>query len=336
MVIKASASVEVRTLVAALGSADEVAREGAVARLAVIGARAMDRLMAAFDEATDRRTRLAVLRTFEAIGDYRAGPPARRALIDGGDLAVAATAVLRRLLTSSREASAAEALDALVATALDTSNDRRVRLAAVEALEDTAGDVGKRLAQTFRQDQGGARHKPSVPPDADEARLEAIWQDAVEGRLWDDPQVLRNALAAHASSAPLNTLRKMIEAVRLREEADPVSDRDAWRSLRGALHQALALRGSRVALYDLRESLGEGETPARLVAPSFLAALHLIGDESCLEPLAALWERASGDERRRHHLESAFQAIVRRERIGPGHKVLKRLKARGSGLLADS
>jgi len=335
MVIKASTSVEVRSLIAALAGDDEVAREAAVARLAVIGARAVDKLITAFDQATDRSTRLAIIRTLEAIADDRGGAIARRALIEGGDLAVAATALLKTLLASSHEESASAALDTLVATALDASNERRVRLAALEALEESAGEVGQRVARTVREDKSGKAGKPTAPPDVDAARLEAIWQDAVEGRLPDDLRLFRNALAAHASTAPLNTLRKLIESVRLREKEAAPRAREAWSALRGALHQALALRGSRVALYDLRESLAERGTLPASIVPSFVGALQLVGDESCLEPLAAMWERAAGDPHRQHQLESAFRAIVRRERIGARHRVVKRLKARGSALVSS-
>jgi hypothetical protein len=329
MVIKASTAVEVRGLVTALTGDDDLAREAAIARLTVIGARAVDRLVTAFDQVTDRSTRLAILRTLEAIGDYRGGAIARRALIEGGDLGVAATAVLKTLLASSHEESASEALDTLVATALDASNEHRVRLAAVEALEESAGEVGKRVARTVREDKSGKARKPTAQLDVDAARLEATWQDSVEGRLPDDPRLFRNALSAHASTAPLNTLRKLIEAVRLRENEAPRA-REAWCALRGALHQALALRGSRVALYDLRESLTESATLSSSVVPSFVGALQLVGDESCLEPLAAMFERSAGDAHRQHQVESAFRAIVRRERISRRHKVMKRLEARGS------
>jgi hypothetical protein len=334
MVIKASTSVEVRTLIAALGGDDDVAREAAVARLSVIGARAVDRLITAFEQSTDRSTRLAILRTLEAIGDDRAGPLARRALIEGGDLAVAATAVLKSHLASPHEESASGALDTLVATALDASNEHRVRLAAVEALEESAGEVGKRVARTVREDKGGKTRKPPQAADADRAQLEAMWQDALDGRLPDDLRLFRNALSAHASTAPLNSLRKLIDAVRSREQDEPPRAREAWCALRGALHQVLALRGSRVALYDLRETLTTTDTLPASVVPSFVGALQLVGDESCLEPLAALFERSAGDAHRQHQLESAFRAIVRRERIGLRNKTMKRLEARGALILS--
>ena len=102
--------------------------------------------------------------------------------------------------------------------------------------------------------------------------------------------------------------------------------RAEWQSVRGALHQALALRGSRVALYDLRESL---EQAAGTLPVSFLAALHVVGDRSCLDPLAAAWSRASaGEAHWRHQLAAAFRMIARREKITQRHAVMKRIAAR--------
>ena len=91
------------------------------------------------------------------------------------------------------------------------------------------------------------------------------------------------------------------------------------------MHQALALRNSRVAVYDLRESVEDsrGSLPS-----TFLAALHVVGDESCLEPLAAAYVRAGTDPRMQSQLAAAFHTIARRERITRRHAVSKRIAAR--------
>jgi hypothetical protein len=75
----------------------------------------------------------------------------------------------------------------------------------------------------------------------------------------------------------------------------------------------------------LRESV---ERASGRLPVSFLAALHLVGDSSCLEPLAAAWNRSPEDEWWRHQLASAFRAITRREKITRRHAILKRLAAR--------
>jgi hypothetical protein len=328
LVIKASAATEVSALVGALAHGDDIHREAAVARLAVIGSRAVDRLIRAYGEAGDRSTRLSILRVFEAVGDRRTLPIARGAMREGGDLAVAAAGVLRSLLASEHAAASADALDALVSAALDTTTDRRLRLAAIDALQDVPGDARDRVAAALASDPAKDMRRAAKAMTTESGAAEALWRDALEGQLPDEPAALRELISAKAIAAPLNNLRKLVEAVREREaRAQP--DADAWRDVRGSLHQALALRGSRVALYDLRESLEAAVDP---LPPSFLAALHVLGDESCLEPLAARWRAASAatpeGQRRRHQLGETFKAITRREKITRRHAVIKRLAAR--------
>jgi hypothetical protein len=326
MVIKASAASEVRTLVAALEGDDVVHREAAIARLAVIGSRAVEKLTAAYAGTSDRVARLAMLRALEAIADHRSAPLARQAIEEGGDVAVAAAGVLRALLASRHDAAATAALDALVAVALDRQAEHRLRLAAFEALQDMPGDVRERVGQALRDDPDRALRLGAKAADRDAAEAEAAWNDALDGRLPDDPRGLRDMLAARGAVAPLNTLQKMIELVRRQEDGVPAAQRDGWLMLRGSLHQALALRGSRIALYDIRETLEHG---AGTLPVSFLAALHALGDRSCLEPLAAAYARAgSTDDRWRHQLASAFRAIQRREKLTGRHAAIKRLAAR--------
>jgi hypothetical protein len=323
MVIKASASAEISTLVDALvAQDDDVHTEAAIARLAIMGPRAVERLIEAYEKMTDRRARIAVLRALEAIGDGRAGPVARGAIAEGGDVAAAGAGVLRALLASDHEASAADALDALVAAALDRSLDRRVRVAAFDALHDVP-DVRARVAEAVRGEAGSPLRNAARTADRDAARAEAVWNDALEGRLPDEPAALADTLPSRAATAPLNALRKLIEAVRAKESA---SGGTGWLALRGSLHQALALRGSRVALYDLRESLERCTAPLPV---SFLAALHVLGDASCLEAIAGAWTRAgTADERWRAQLVAAFRAIVRRGKITRRHASAKRIAAR--------
>ena len=99
---------------------------------------------------------------------------------------------------------------------------------------------------------------------------------------------------------------------------------------RAAAHVALASRGSRLALYDLRESLESADAPLPV---EFLAALSLVGDASCLEAIAAAYARpaASGrgrDDWWRQHLADAFRAIVAREAITRRHAVMKKIEKR--------
>ena len=328
MSIKRSAAGEIRTLIESLSSGEEIKRESAIARLAIIGERAVDGLLRAYTTA-DRDTRIAILRTAEAIMDPRMIPPAIEALGGTGDLAVAGAASLRAMLQSPGESAASKALDALVATALDRGADRHVRLAAFDALRDMPASVREPVAHVLQQDPDAGVQARAVDGPREAATADAVWQDALDGRLADDPVSLRDALKARGGSAPFTALQKLVEAVRLHEGGTSRGRREAWMHLRGSIHQALALRGSRVAVYDLRETVERA--PAPLPTP-FMTALHVVGDESCLEPIAAAWS-ATTDAAWRHQLEAAFAAIVKREKLTRRSAVLKRISARWPAIL---
>jgi hypothetical protein len=323
MTIRASHAAEILSLVGALGSGDEVRRESAIARLAIIGERAVDRLIETYGTA-DRATRIAILRTAEAIADPRVVFIATEALGAGGDLAVSGASTLRALLEAPNEAAAARALDALVATALDRGAERRVRVAAFDALSELPPSVREPIAEALRDDPDRALHQQATEVSREAAAVDAAWQDALEERLPDDPAVLREAVKVRAGAAALGSLQKLVDAVRLREAQAGVDRAGEWQQVRGAIHQALALRGSRVAVYDLRETL---ETASAALPATFMAALHVVGDESCLEPIATAWD-ASADEVWRHQLQAAFNAIVGREKLTRRSPVLKRISTR--------
>ncbi len=332
MVIKASAAAEIRSLIEALGGSDDVMREAAIARLGVIGARAVASLVAAYHASPAPRVRVAVLRALEPVGDRRAIDVARDALRQGGETAVAGIAVLRGLLGSPQGEVSTSALDTLVTAALDRDAARHVRAAAVDALQDTSPGVRARVAEALASDPDaslGAR--AANPPDA--AGVDAIWLELVAGRVPDDPAAVAAAAHARAASAALTSLQKTIDAVRAKESASrAAASRDEWRNVRGQLHQALAQRGSRVALYDLREALEQSSAPLPV---SFLAALQVLGDASCLEPIASAYSRARRDDAWwRQQLAAAFHEICRRERITRRHAILKRIAARCPELLA--
>jgi hypothetical protein len=118
----------------------------------------------------------------------------------------------------------------------------------------------------------------------------------------------------------------MSERERAQKKAAAVND---WRAARGAVHQALALRGSRVALYDLRETFARASGP---LPSSFLAAVTMIGDESCVEPLASAYANATTDARWKGQLAQAFRAVVKRERITKRHSALRRALAKAPDL----
>jgi hypothetical protein len=308
VVIKASAAGEIRSLIAALSGSDDAPREAAIARLAIMGARAVDRLVAAYATAGSE-ARVAILRALEPSADPRTLKVACDALWKAPDLAVAGAAALRPLVTSTDERIAQASFDALVSTALDHDREQRVRLAALEALQDLPRDVRAPVERAVRADT--QTHRPVL----------------LDGEPPSDPAALAAAVAEQAPAAALSVLQKLVDAVREKEQRTPDLDTAReWRSVRGAIHQALANRNSRVALYDLRETIAEASEPLPV---SFLAAVQEIGDASCLEPLAAAAARAaSGDAWWRDHLQDAMHAIVKRERITRRHAVMRRIAAR--------
>ena len=333
MPIRPSSAAELRQLVEALEAPEDVRRESAIARLAVLGGRAAEHLLRAYPSATRPQSRAGMLRALEACGDPRAVPLARTALDDPSqEVASTAISVLRSHLTATSSDAARDALDALIAAALDRARTADRRIAALEALRDLPKSTVDPLGRTLAGDPDPIvrdRARTSLGPSGDAAgdSVHAIWRRAVGGQLPASPDLLRKALVACSASARLTELQRLVDVVRVEEtrQQEPVRRTD-WRIVRGALHQVLATRGSRLALYDLRDSLLE---PDRLPV-AFLAALEDIGDASCLEPLAAAYDASvhSADPWWRDHLAAAFRAIVHREGLTRRHAVVKRAMAR--------
>lgn len=327
MPIQRSAGAEIRPLIDALGGTDETKREAAVARLAVIGPRAVEHLLREFPSATDQ-ARAGILRTLEALADPRALAAASGALDrDSPPVQIAAIGALRALLVSDKASTARDAFDALVAVALDRQRPAAVRLPAWDAIRDVAANSRDAVQQALARDPdpdvraaAGSAARPSAPG-------VDVWSEAVDGRLPPSPALLKAALAERRSTARLTELQRLVDHLRGREHREPDTGvREEWRAVRGAVHQALAARNSRLALYDLRESLlGPDRLPV-----TFVAAIEEIGDATCLDTLAAAFDESSrsGDTWWREHLASAFRAIVYREGLTRRHAALKRVLAR--------
>ena len=332
MSIKPSAAAEIRALVATLSAIDPVKRESAIARLAVIGPRAIDRLLATYSEsATDDDTRVAILRVFEAIADPRALPVLRLALTQSPELATAAVAALRGLLDDASEQASTESLDLLVAIVADSGADRSLRLAAYDALREMPADVQGRLAAALSADPDPVVRARTSAPGDERASAQVEWEEALASGIGRDPVALLSAARMSAEATPLGDLHRMIDQIRLREQESAGSAHEArWRELRGHLHEVLARRGSTVALSDLRETFAEAEA----VQPeTFVAALQAIGDASSLEALAAAHARVE-DERWRGLLGSAWDTIVKREKVTARHPAMKRIAARWPDVVA--
>ena len=328
MPIRPSSGAEVKPLITALGGTDDVQREAAIARLAVIGPRAVEHLLQAYPAATSR-SRTAILRVMEAIADPRALAISRDALNAGSpELSLAAAGTLRALLASADASK--DALDALVSAALDRTRAAEVRVAALEALRDLPQDIVQPIRASLASD-----HDPEIRAAAGVTEDAGTrWAAVVSGELPSNAAVLKHLVALHQASARLTELQRLVDHVRTREAAEADAARRAeWRAVRGSVHQALAGRGSRLALYDLRDSLlDDGPLPV-----TFLAAMEEIGDASCIEALAGAYDQSSrsADIWWREHLAGAFRAIVRREGLTRRHLVVKRALTRWPDATAD-
>ena len=338
MAIRTSSATQIDTLVAAIGGADPVAREAAIARLTVIGPRAVDRLVSLATSTASPCARVAAFAVLEALADPRALDPALHE-IDNADptVAAAAVAVSAVFLRGPRSATV---VDRLTALALDTDRPEILRLAALTSLgglsRATMGPVLAALAgdpsAAVRATAEGQRTEPAAAPSA----LETLTRTAEDG-LPGDPEALRAAIVHAGEAAPLPLLLQIVERVRDREPLEPAGRRPAWTTARVAAHAALARRGSRLALYDMRELLDSANGPLPV---EFLAALAQIGDASCLEAVAGAYARSSGSGRSRHdwwrdHLADVFRTIVASERINGRHAVAKKIEKRWPGTWAS-
>ena len=325
MAFRASASLEVRRLIGDLEGGDSVKRDAAAARLAVIGTRAVRQLLEHL-AAAEPAVRVVLLRALEAIPDARSVDPILEAF-DSPDAAVrqAAIRASRGLLALPQ---GTRVLDRLTALALDASRPGVERATAVDALSAiparTLGPLLERLRVDPAAEVRAAVEVVGVPVDDPVAELE----DSADGWLARDPAAVLHLVNQAGDTAALSTLHRLIEKARSREvEGRPGLRRD-WASVRAALHVALARRGSTVALYDLREAFEAAHDP---LPPDYLAAMTMIGDATCLEPLAVAYAAAhelSDTEHWRRDLAAAFKIIVAREGLTRRHAALRRVRAR--------
>lgn len=338
MVIRASSGRQVEPLIADLASDSVLTRESAAARLTVIGERAVPRLLAVITSAeAATHARVAALHALEGIGDSRALDPAL-SLLDSSDpvLAVSAVAVLQTFLQSAR---GVDVLDRLTAIAVDRTRPRSIRLACIRAVRELApatiaplldalgGDTDQAIALA-----AGLGAEAAVDP------LQAL-REAAE-TLPDTPAPVRLALTEVGESAPLPLLQQLIERVRFREGAESGTARADWLALRSAAHAQLARRGSRLALYDLKETF---ETAREALPVELLGAMAELGDSSCLDAIAAAYTRSleaglTVDDWFLQRLTDVFRAIAAREQVtkrtAAGKKVVARWREAAGVLFA--
>ena len=310
----------------AADAADTTRHDAAIARLAVIGTRAVRQLLEALAAADRAAARAALLTALEAIPDPRALEPVLAALAGGEpEVRRAAARAARGLLVLPQ---GAVALDRLTTLALDRTEPGDLRALALEALMSLPARTVKPVLDRAKDDpapeiravlrQAGAVVEDPV----------ADLEEAADGWLPREPGAVLQLVARAAQTAPLSTLHRLVERVRSKESEGRRSRRRDWRVVRGALHLALARRGSRVALYDLREALEQATEP---LPADFLEALILVGDATALEPLAGAYVQSGGmadAEAWRRGLGDAFKAVIERNGITRRHAAMKRLQAR--------
>jgi HEAT repeat protein len=328
VVIQRSSAIQIAHLVASLaggGKAASAARDAAVARLRVIGARAVPHLLDTWKSTPDARVRVAVLQALDGHDDPRVTSLVLEGLADPeADVRAAAANSARWLLEGAR---GAEVLDRLTTVALDTTERAPVRVAAIAALQDLPGRLIAPVRARLTEDPDPAVRAASAAEITPDDTPQGLLVDAAAGRLPNDPQLVCQALAAAGAGLPLPTLHRLVTIVRDRERASDAAGAADWRSVRGAAHVALALRGSRVAAYDLRETVREATAP---LPDDFLRALGEIGDADALDDLAAALSRASGAPHGPWALalRRTARTIALRERLTARHAALKRLHAR--------
>ena len=289
--------------VAELRQADPVRRETAIARLRVLGSRAITRLSTLVRHDASAATRAAALKALDGIDDPRIVGIAIQALHDtDGDVRVAAISALGGWVVREE---GTLVMDALVTIALERQQPSTVRIAALDALAQLPRDIVQPILEHTSVE--------STHADGDEAGDVQEW-------------------LTHHPEAPLSALHALITHIRDREGREPqAARRREWLLARGAVHAALARRGSRVALYDLREAFDAAQAPLPL---DFLTAVTTIGDASCLEPMARAWSTApSEDDWWRDRLSDAAADIVGRLALTGRNPVVKRVRTKWTGFL---
>jgi HEAT repeat protein len=333
-----SRSARIQGLRRRLVSGGPAERDSAVAGLTLLGARVVEPLRAILPTAS-RAARLAVVEVLDRIEDYTAlaplldlvrdedEPVALRAMeAAGGRPDPRAAEALARVLSGPaplprRKAAAlalvrlqaaglVEALDPLAARLLDEREEAGLRVAILEALRAQEPPLGpatlrpllKRLA-TSADPQLAARARSTT--DA-HVPLERLVDELVLPERSAEAVARTSAALAGRGAPAIPALQRALE--RLGPLGRGGGDASSLRA-RAAIHEALAALDSRVALYDLRETIESGP---RAVMPALLRAAGRVGDGSLVPVLA----RAVANEPALvDACAEAFTSIVAREKL---------------------
>ncbi len=311
---------EAASLVADLLGGDPVRAETATARLLVLGPRAVPHLLPALADADDEGA-VRVLRVLELLPAGRhLVAPLDQASTRGAGQATAVAAVWASWLAAEDRALATLAFDRLATLALDDAAPRPARHLAVSAIRGLGDEAAAALLARVPAEVASS-HPADAPPAASTGASANGSAHAAD---------VRQHVSAHGATAPLSELHRLLEGARAAQhDAATAEQAHDWLATRGAVHHALALRGSTVALYDLRELLERLDGPPPVGA---IAALRAVGDASCLEAMATAWARVD-DQWTRAQLRAAAEDICHRHRLTGRHASLKRAAARAPALV---
>lgn len=338
MPIVPSRSGRIQDLLGRLASGGPAERDSAVAGLTLLGVRVVEPLRAILPTA-NQAARLAALEVLDRIEDHAAlaplldlvrdegEPVAQRAMeAVGGRPDPRAAKALARVLAgpapASRRRGAAlalvrmqaaglvEALDPLAARLLDEREEAGLRVAILEALRAqeppllpaTLRPLLKRLAASA-DPQLAARARSTTDAHVSLERL--VDELVASGRSAEGVARTTAALAGRGAPA-IPALQKALE--RLGPVGRGGGDASSLRA-RAAIHETLAALDSRVALYDLRETIA---TRPRAVMPTLIRAAGRVGDGSLVPVLA---RAVAEDTALLDACAGALAAIVAREKL---------------------
>jgi hypothetical protein len=325
MPIVPSRARDIQRLAADLGAASAAVRESAVARLTLLGERAVEPLLALLRSAAGA-ARLAALDVLEALRSDPRVLPGVLALVGDRDTRVAQRAI--EIAGESGDARAVGALGGVAAKGVASLRHAaivalgRLHAAGLVLATDQLLDV-----VTDEQQDEAARLEafdtleslPAKDLKALKRRLRGSTSTALAaraaGRLDPDQELLESALRERTPGSIL-VLHRLLERI---EDAES----------RARVHTALAGLGSRIALYDLREMLEA--RPVRAAAPLLDAAARL-GDASLVPTLAAL---VADTPELLEACAAAFASIAVREKLRRASRVSKGVRTEHREALAE-
>ena len=342
-----SRSARTQELLGRLASARAAERDSAIAGLALLGTRVLLPLDA-FLPAASPAARLAALEVLERIEDEAALPAILR-LVRDADEGVALRAVeaagerpdqrsvevLAALLSEPgpagrRQAAAralgrmqaggfVEALEPLAERLLDEREEPGLRAAILDALLTLEPPLAPRtLRPLLRRLASSSEPELSfrARSTAGEALEDRLAQELTSPGLSAEAAARTTAALARRGATAIPALQRALDRLGpLRPGADPPSLR-----ARAALHEALAALGSRVALFDLRESIA---AHPRAAMPALLRAASRIGDASLAPALA---RAVAEDEALLDACAGTLAAIVTRQRLRRTSAALKSVR----------